>query len=62
MSSRCRCQDELLGACLEYLLAVPIGILRLRQLVPAMQSALRLGQSYPPVAAVAMSALERCGG
>jgi len=48
-----------LGACLEYLLAVPIGILRLRQLVPAMQSALRLGQSYPPVAAVAMSALER---
>jgi hypothetical protein len=53
-------QDELLGACLEYLLAVPIGILSLQQLVPAMQCALQMGQSYPPVANVALSALERC--
>ncbi|CAL1269299.1 unnamed protein product [Larinioides sclopetarius] len=54
-------KDELLASCLGVLLSLPIEIV-LRQinvLIPCLESALKLGVSYLPLASAAVSALER---
>lgn len=55
-------QDELLVAALSLLLAAPSNLLMPTQLVPPLQLALRLGLQHPPLAELAVSAVERWEG
>ncbi|GBN03187.1 DNA-dependent protein kinase catalytic subunit, partial [Araneus ventricosus] len=54
-------KDELLAACLGVLLNLPIEIVlhQINVLIPCLESALKLGVSYLPLASAAVSALER---
>ncbi len=54
----CRYKDELLAACLQLVLSVPKQFVRITQLVPALQMALRIGLSYYPLAIIGLNAIE----
>ncbi|XP_076840848.1 DNA-dependent protein kinase catalytic subunit [Brachyhypopomus gauderio] len=53
-------KDELLAACLTFVLSLPPDMVALdvRAYIPALQAALRLGLSHAPLATVALDALE----
>ncbi len=52
-------KDELLASCIELVLSVPNQFIQLSQLVPAIQTAFKIGLSYLPLAQVGLDALER---
>ncbi|KAL0088017.1 hypothetical protein F4703DRAFT_1975680 [Phycomyces blakesleeanus] len=52
-------KDELLASCLRLVLACPREFFEISELVPPMQTALRLGLSYSPLATTAMDAFEK---
>ncbi|RKO88463.1 hypothetical protein BDK51DRAFT_26592, partial [Blyttiomyces helicus] len=51
-------KDDLLAASIRLALSAPLELTSLKDLVPPLQSALRLGLSHPPLAVVALDALE----
>jgi DNA-dependent protein kinase catalytic subunit len=53
-----RFKDELLAACLQLVLSVPKQFVRIAELVPALQMALRIGLSYNPLAVIGLNAIE----
>ncbi|XP_074649158.1 DNA-dependent protein kinase catalytic subunit-like [Tubulanus polymorphus] len=54
-------KDDLLAACLLYILALPVEIVsvEISQIVPALETAFEIGLSYLPLAAAGLDALER---
>lgn len=59
MKCTCTCQDELLVACVRFLLALPVPLSTPSVLGGALQAALVYGRSHLPAAASAVDALER---
>ncbi|KAJ3092198.1 hypothetical protein HK102_009852 [Quaeritorhiza haematococci] len=51
-------KDELLASCIQVVLSIPKELVSVPDLVAPMQLALKLGLSYPPLANVALDALE----
>ena len=52
-------KDDLLASCLRLVLAAPRELLVVAQLVEPLQLALKMGLSYPPLALVALDAMDK---
>ena len=51
-------KDELLASCIEFVLSVPKQFIELPRLIPAIQTAFKIGLTYLPLAKIGLSALE----
>lgn len=52
-------KDELLAACLQLMLSYPLAFFDVRELVPPIQSALKMGVTFYPMATIALDALDK---